>query len=89
MDELTEMYKSLRSSGVLSTDNIMKHLNNWIEYVGYDAYNRNLEKWTNIPSYRSEKTIDDGTNEGGFFDSPKRIKLWLDERFNYLDEVFV
>lgn len=86
--ELKQLYKDLRSSGILTVDNIMKHVNAWINFVGLDAYNRNNEKWTSIPSYRSMKTVDDGTNEGGFYDSPKRIKIWLEAKLSQLDENF-
>ena len=87
-NELSQLYKEMRDNGILSVDNIMKHVYSWIERVGFEAYNKNNEKWNNIPSYRSEKKIDDGTNPGGFYDSPKRIKLWLIDRLNYLDEFF-
>jgi hypothetical protein len=85
--ELDEMYSSLRKE-VISVSNIMSIVNSWMQRVGLDAYKRNIDKWTSIPSYRAEKNMDDGTQEGGFFDSAKRIELWLKDRINTLDEYF-
>lgn len=85
--ELDEMYSSLRKE-VISVSNIMSIVNSWMKRVGLGSYKRNIDKWTSIPSYRAEKNMDDGTQEGGFFDSAKRIELWLKDRINTLDEYF-
>lgn len=86
--ELEEAYKSLRDAKIISVNNIMMYVNSWMQRVGLDAYKMNIEKWTSIPSYRSAKNMDDGTQEGGFFDSKKRIQLWLEQRINILDGYF-
>ena len=86
--ELDDMYRTMREADIISVSNIMRHVYEWMERVGRDAYKNNLDKWASIPSYRSEKTMDDGTAEGGFFDSSKRIELWLKDRIQALDEYF-
>lgn len=86
--ELDSLYKEMRDNGIFSVANIMRYVDNWIERVGRDAYKKNIGKWPSIPSYRSEKNQGDGTPDGGFFDSRNRIKLWLEERFVFLDSYF-
>ena len=66
----------------------MDYVNSWVESATYEAIKRNIEKWPSIPSYRAEKNMDDGTDEGGMFDSPYRIKLWLDARLEQMDKYF-
>lgn len=86
--EIKDTYKALRDAGIISVDNVMNHVKKWMDRVGLDAYASNIEKWDNIPSYRAEKTIEDGTADGGFFDSSKRIEKWLVERLVKLDSYF-
>lgn len=85
-DEVKEWYKELRDSEILSVSNIMQILHGWIEMSGIDAIKRNVEKWNNTPSYRKERTENDGTSvEGGMFDSPQRVERWLTERLEHFD----
>ena len=86
--ELDAEYKSLRESGVISVENIMSYLHAWLRSATYAALERNIEKWTSIPSYRSAKNMDDGSDEGGMFDSPRRVEKWLKARIAALDEYF-
>lgn len=88
-DEIEAMYAILRQNGIISVDNIMRLVYDWVTRVGRDAYEKNLKKWASIPSYRDEKTEDDGTTDtGGMYDSPLRVKRWLVNRLAYLDEYF-
>lgn len=82
------MYAALRNSGIVSVENIMREIYKWMERVGIEAYKRNIEQWPNIPSYREAKTQDDGTAEGGMFDSPERIHKWLELRIALLDTYY-
>lgn len=50
--ELKARYKYLRESGILSTENIIKHLNEWIERIGTDNYAREFERWNETPGWR-------------------------------------
>lgn len=86
--ELDAMYKEMRDANIISVDNIMHHVNDWMDRVGLDAYRNNIEKWPSIPSYRAEKNMNDNTQDGGFFDSAKRIELWLNIRIGMLDKYF-
>ena len=88
-EELNEWYKAMRKDGIISVESIMRYVNDWIERVGLDAYKKNLDKWPTIPSYREKKTTEDGSyDDGGFFDSAKRIERWLIARIEYLDTYF-
>lgn len=88
-NELDAKYKELRDKGVISVQKIMSYVYDWIKRVGLVEYKKNLEKWPSIPSYRVEQTENDGSyDDGGMFDSPKRIELWLTERIAYLDNYF-
>lgn len=86
--ELDAMYKEMRDADIISVDNIMHHVNDWMSRVGIDAYKNNIDKWSSIPSYRREKNMNDGSYDGGFFDSAKRIELWLTERIATTDTYF-
>jgi hypothetical protein len=86
--ELDEMYKLLRDDKMIDVDYIMSFVYDWMNRVGTDAYKKNIDKWPSIPSYRTERTVNDGTYDGGMFDSPRRIELWLIERIAYLDTYF-
>lgn len=86
--ELENMYKELRNNGIISVRKIMTYVNSWISKVGLNSYRKNIEAWPSIPSYRLEKNQPDGSFDGGFFDSAKRIELWLAKRIAYLDSFF-
>lgn len=58
-DELRARYKVLRSKGILSTDNIIRHLHDWIMRVGIENYERDFELWPQTPSWR-DSHIDSG-----------------------------
>ena len=87
-DDIDNIYKQLREKGLISVDYIMQYVNDWIARATNAAIKKNIEKWTSIPSYRSEKNMDDGTENGGFFDSPYRVEKWLVERLVTLDDYF-
>lgn len=86
--ETSQYYIELRKAGIISIDNIMRHLYNWIDRCGIKALQRNLSKW-NCPSYRSPDTpAGNSVNAGGMYDSPYRIKKWLEARITSLDAYF-
>lgn len=87
-NEMDAMYKELRDKGILSVENIMRYVLSWCESATYAALERNLEKWTSIPSYRASRNMNDGSQEGGMYDSPYRIEKWLSERIGNLDIYF-
>lgn len=86
--EVNAMYKQLRDSKIISLENIMSYVYSWVKRVGIEEYKANIEKWSSIPSYREEKTENDGTYDGGMFDSPMRIKKWLVGRLALMDNYF-
>lgn len=86
--EIDATYQMLREKGIIDVANIMSYVNGWIDMVTLDALEKNLEKWPSIPSYRKEKTIEDGTESGGMYDSPMRINKWLKSRITTLDNYF-
>lgn len=51
-DEFDTVYKELRDNGMISVDYIMNFVYDWIDRVGIDAIERNIDKWT-PPSYRN------------------------------------
>lgn len=87
-EDIEDMYSSMRKDKVIDVAKIMSYVYSWIGRVGRDAYKKNIEAWPSIPSYREERNQNDGTYDGGFYDSAKRIELWLTERIAYLDNYF-
>lgn len=51
-DELKARYKYLRESGILTTDNIIKHLNNWVSRIGVQNYEKEFKQWPQTPGWR-------------------------------------
>lgn len=87
--ELDEMYADLRKNNIISVDNIMGYVSDWTARVGRNAYERNIKAWPSIPSYRNQKNEEDGTTDtGGMFDSPIRVRKWLENRLTNLDQYF-
>lgn len=88
-DELSAKYKVLRDKGFISTDTIIKYLEDWLNMLGAYSVKKNMEKWNNIVSYRDgSKTYESYPQEYGFFDSLERCKKWLEQRITFMDSTF-
>lgn len=94
LDEVKEMYAMLRKERLISVQNIMRYVYDWCNRIGQARYARNIEKWPIIPSYREDNQSTpyaDGTdsyassNYRGMYDSPERIRKWLEARIQWLD----
>lgn len=53
--EISERYKQLRDKGVFSVDNIVSLLNTWLEGIGYSNIKKEVELYSDIPSYRDSR----------------------------------
>lgn len=51
-EEIKEVYADLRRKGLVDVDYIMEFFAAWIARVGYDTYERCLQYYPDIPSYR-------------------------------------
>ena len=87
--EIESRYKELRDKKIFDIDNIYGLLSNWLQKIGLDNLAKDLEIFKETPSYR------DGSIEytempttGGFFNSPKRVYNWLNNRILFLDSKF-
>lgn len=87
--EIKSRYKELRDKKIFDIDNIYGLLSNWLQKIGFDNLAKDLEIFKETPSYR------DGSIEytempttGGFFNSPKRVYNWLNNRILFLDSKF-
>lgn len=87
--EIESRYKELRDKKIFDVDNIYGLLSNWLQKIGFDNIAKDLEIFKETPSYR------DGSIEytempttGGFFNSPKRVYNWLNNRILFLDSKF-
>lgn len=94
LDEVKEMYAMLRKERLISVQYIMRYVYDWCNRIGQARYARNIEKWPIIPSYREDNQSTpyaDGTdsyassNYRGMYDSPERIRKWLEARIQWLD----
>lgn len=89
--EIAALYAELRAAGVITVDNIVGYLEAWVNRIGRAALKRNLDEWTEIPSYRptagSNYTDGTGTNKG-MYDSVERVRLWCAGRIAYLDSKY-
>lgn len=57
-DEISARYKELRDSGVFTVENIVGLLENWLNKVGYFNMEKELNLYTDIPSYRDPQLND-------------------------------
>lgn len=94
-DELDLMYKELRDKGLISVSHIMKYIQDWIDCQTREAIQRNLKKWTAIPSYRADGgsyppplSYDVAHQSDGMYDCPARVEKWLTARLVTLDIYF-
>lgn len=71
-------YSELRLAGVFSQANIKSMCNAWTMLIGFDAYKKDLGRWT-YEGYGA------GQTNPGFYDSTNRIIEWIGSRIGYLD----
>ena len=55
-NEIKSMYANLRRENIISIDTWHSIVFGWINRVGEDAYNRDIKKWPETPSYRENFT---------------------------------
>ena len=55
-DEIKDAYARLRRDGIISIDTWREVVYGWVNRIGQAAYDRNLEKWDETPSYRKNYT---------------------------------
>lgn len=93
LSEIKDRYTKLRNAGVISVENIMNYVYDWTNRVGSASYRRNMNEWMYIPSYRGAGRYQDKTDGSvvttGMFDSPARIKSWLEKRIAFVDTQFL
>ena len=93
--EIKALWKDLRDKGMISTSYIMEYVYGWVNLIGREAFARNIEKWPQIPSYREDYpgvNYTDGTSNysvanRGMYDSPSRIRKWLDAHIAFIDTI--
>ena len=54
--EVRSTYSELRRSGLISIDTWKDVMYGWVNRIGVEAYNRDIEKWPETPSYRKNLT---------------------------------
>lgn len=57
-EDMEKRYKELVDAGILTVENVIKKLSDWCSRIGTEAYKKELEKWSETPSYRSPLTND-------------------------------
>jgi hypothetical protein len=93
--DLDAMYKDLRDKGYISVPAIMSQIREWIGAQTLEAIQRNIKKWTAIPSYRADGgsyppplSYSAEYQTDGMYDCPARIEKWLTARLSTLDTYF-
>ena len=54
--EIRDTYRLLRRDNIISIDSWRKVVYGWKERIGVEAYKRDIEKWSETPSYRKNYT---------------------------------
>lgn len=58
-EDINIRYKELRDKGVISVANIVNLFQDWTQRVGYDNYKKELNKWNETPSFRTNNTVEE------------------------------
>lgn len=87
-DEIKTRYKELRDLGIISAKNIVKLHSDYMHTIGVDAYKRDFERWTQIPSNRPNGTYPIAPTQGGCYASLAQLNDWLTKRIAYLDDLY-
>lgn len=68
LDELKARWAELRNAKIFTASNIIKLLQDWIDRVGYDNWEREFERWPETPCNRdSHVNTDYWKRSGGYF----------------------
>ena len=81
--EINNIYANLRTNNIISIDtweNII--FEQWVKRIGTEAYERDIKKWPESPSYRENYTNVEYWQEVGWVGSSSTSPLW-DENTNY------
>ena len=93
--EIEAIYADLRAKKYIDVDYIISFFNDWLNRQTREAVERNIKKWTAIPSYRENGgsyppplSYDASVQNEGMYDSIGRVKKWLEARIPALDTFF-
>ena len=67
-DRIAERYAELVESGILTTEYICKKINDYMAIIGKDAYEKDLKKWNETPSYRESNDNPQWHFEGDYYE---------------------
>lgn len=81
-DELESRYKQLRDSGILTKENIVRHLQEWVYRIGTKNFSKNHELW---PYDREHYEV---APEDTRIDSIFRVSNWIEQRISYCDTLY-
>lgn len=81
-DELESRYKQLRDSGILTKENIVRHLQEWVYRIGTKNFSKNHELW---PYDREHYEV---APEDTRVDSIFRVSNWIEQRISYCDTLY-
>lgn len=71
-DELEARYKELRDANIVSAQHIIEMVNDWLERIGIDAFEKEWKKW---PGFIKNDNI-------------FRLKSWLDKSISNMDAIY-
>lgn len=86
--EKVARYNELRQK-VYTTEYIVNVFDSFHNIIGVDAYKRDQSKWVEIPSARPNGNYSLIPKTGGFYASIGQIETWMEERFEFLDNIYV
>lgn len=91
IDELKAAYALLRNSKVISIDTWHDIIfNQWVERIGTEAYERDIKKWKETPSYRANYTNTNYWIEIGGRGSQGEYPIWNDsDSYSQDDQVVI
>lgn len=76
-DEIKAAYANLRNSKIISIDTWKDIVfNQWVNRIGEEAYNRDIERWPETPSYREDYTNEENWVYYGYSYGIGSYNLW-------------
>jgi hypothetical protein len=85
--DIKTAYANLRQNKVIDIDTWHSIMFGWVNRVGEEAYNRDIKKWPETPSYRKNLTDTDYWVEVETANRPGSTPMWDDQTQYAVDDV--
>lgn len=76
MTELKERYNELKAANIITSDNIVSLILDWVNRVGIDNYKKEFKKWNESPCFRESCISEDWEYEESVYITSFPVDTW-------------